>query len=146
MRSQIYAKSLPMPMVIGSLKRIELIRNHPEIKDKLWIIANALQNGLKAKGFDLGRTQSPVTPVYFKGGVGEATQIVADLRENYAIFCSVVVYPVVPKGVIMLRLIPTAAHTLEDVEYTVNSFSEVKQKLDEGKFSTGGVPLLGEAF
>jgi len=146
MRSQIYAKSLPMPMVIGSLKRIELIRNHPELKDKLWTIVNALQSGLKAKGFDLGRTQSPVTPVFLQGGIGEATQIVADLRENYAIFCSMVTYPVVPKGVIMLRLIPTAAHTLEDVSYTISAFSEVKQKLDDGKYSSGIVPPVADKY
>ena len=146
MRSQIYAKSLPMPMVIGSLKRMELIRNHPELKDKLWTIVNALQSGLKAKGFDLGKTQSPVTPVYLKGGIGEATQIVADLRENYKIFCSMVVYPVVPKGVIMLRLIPTSAHTLEDVSYTIKAFSEVKQRLDEGKYGSGIVPPVAEKY
>ena len=146
MRSQIYAKSLPMPMVMGSLKRLELIRNHPELKDKLWTIVNALQSGLKAKGFDLGRTQSPVTPVFLKGGLGEATQIVADLRENYAIFCSMVTYPVVPKGVIMLRLIPTAAHNLEDVSYTISAFSEVKQKLDEGKYSSGIVPPVADKY
>jgi len=146
MRSQIYAKSLPMPMVIGSLKRIELIRNHPELKDKLWTIVKALQTGLKAKGFDLGRTQSPVTPVYLKGGPGEGTQIVADLRENYAIFCSIVVYPVVPKGVIMLRLIPTAVHTLDDVTYTINSFSEIKQKLDEGKYNSGIIPPVADKY
>ena len=146
MRSQIYAKSLPMPMVIGSLKRIELIRNHPELKDKLWTIVKALQTGLKAKGFDLGRTQSPVTPVYLKGGPGEGTQIVADLRENYAIFCSIVVYPVVPKGVIMLRLIPTAVHTLDDVTYTINAFSEIKQKLDEGKYNSGIIPPVADKY
>jgi len=146
MRSQIYAKSLPMPMVMGSLKRLELIRNHPELKDKLWTIVNALQSGLKAKGFDLGRTQSPVTPVFLQGGLGEATQIVADLRENYAIFCSMVTYPVVPKGVIMLRLIPTAAHNLEDVTYTISAFSEVKQKLDEGKYSSGLVPPVADKY
>jgi glycine C-acetyltransferase len=146
MRSQIYAKSLPMPMVMGSLKRLELIRNHPELKDKLWTIVNALQSGLKAKGFDLGRTQSPVTPVFLQGGLGEATQIVADLRENYAIFCSMVTYPVVPKGVIMLRLIPTAAHNLEDVTYTISAFSEVKQKLDEGKYSSGIVPPVADKY
>ena len=116
MRSQIYAKSLPLPMVIGSLKRLELIKTQPELKDKLWEIVRALQNGLKDKGFDLGRTESPVTPVFLKGGITEATQIVADLRENYGVFCSMVIYPVVPKGVIMLRLIPTAVHTLEDVK------------------------------
>ena len=146
MRSQIYAKSLSMPMVIGSLKRIELIRNHPELKDKLWTIVTALQTGLKAKGFDLGRTQSPVTPVYLKGGPGEGTQIVADLRENYAIFCSIVVYPVVPKGVIMLRLIPTAVHTLDDVTYTINAFSEIKQKLDEGKYNSGIIPPVADKY
>ena len=146
MRSQIYAKSLPMPMVMGSLKRMELIRNHPELKDKLWTIVNALQSGLKAKGFDLGKTQSPVTPVYLKGGIGEATQIVADLRENYKIFCSMVVYPVVHKGTIMLRLIPTAGHTLEDVSYTIKAFSEVKQRLDAGKYSSGVVPPLAEKY
>ena len=146
MRSQIYAKSLPMPMVIGSLKRLELIRNHPEIKDKLWTIVNALQSGLKEKGFDLGRTESPVTPVFLRGGPVEATQIVADLRENHGVFCSLVVYPVVPKGVIMLRLIPTASHTLEDVNYTINAFSMVKQKLDEGQYGSGGIPPVADKY
>ncbi len=146
MRSQIYAKSLPMPMVIGSLKRMELIRNHPEIKDKLWVIVHALQSGLKEKGFNLGRTQSPVTPVFFEGDPTAATQVVADLRENYGVFCSMVVYPVVPKGVIMLRLIPTAVHTLEDVEYTISAFSEVRKKLDEGKYGTGGIPLVADKY
>ncbi len=146
MRSQIYAKSLPMPMVIGSLKRLELIRNKPELKDKLWTIVSALQAGLKSNGFDLGKTQSPVTPVYLKGGVGEGTQIVADLRKNYGIFCSLVSYPVVPKGVLMLRLIPTAAHTLADVEYTIKAFSEVKEKLDAGKYSSGIVPPVADKY
>jgi len=146
MRSQIYAKSLPMPMVIGSLKRMELIRNHPEIKDKLWVIVRALQSGLKEKGFNLGRTQSPVTPVFFEGDPTAATQVVADLRENYGVFCSMVVYPVVPKGVIMLRLIPTAVHTLEDVAYTISAFSEVRKKLDEGKYGTGGIPLVADIY
>jgi len=146
MRSQIYAKSLPMPMVIGALKRMELIRNHPELKDTLWTIVNALQKGLKAKGFDLGKTNSPVTPVYFQGGIGEATQIVADLREEHAIFCSMVAYPVVPKGVLMLRLIPTAIHTLEDVDYTINAFSEVKKKLDSGKYNSGIIPPLADKY
>lgn len=133
-------------MVIGSLKRLELIRTHPELKEKLWTIVNALQSGLKANGFDLGRTASPVTPVFLKGGLGEATQIVADLRENYGIFCSMVIYPVVPKGVIMLRLIPTAAHTLEDVDYTIKAFSEVRNKLNEGKYSTGGIPPVADQY
>lgn len=146
MRSQVFAKSLPMPMVIGSLKRLELIRNHPELKANLWKIATALQTGLKAQGFDLGRTASPVTPVFLKGGVGEATQIVADLRENYGIFCSVVVYPVVPKNTIMLRLIPTAIHTMEDVDYTIKAFSEVKTKLGEGKYSGGMIPPVADKY
>lgn len=136
MRSQIFAKSLPMPMVIGALKRLELIRTQPEHKEKLWTIVNALQNGLKEAGLDIGKTESPVTPVMLYGGVGEATQITHDLRENYNIFCSIVTYPVVPKGVILLRLIPTAVHTLEDVKYTVNAFKEVKEKLERKKYST----------
>jgi glycine C-acetyltransferase len=146
MRSQIYAKSLPMPMVIGSLKRLDLIRKHPEMKEKLWDIVRALQNGLKEKGFDLGRTQSPVTPVFLKGGLIEATQIVHDLREHYGLFCSMVIYPVVPKGVIMLRLIPTAVHTLDDVRYTIDAFSEVRKNLDAGKYSTGGVPPVADIY
>jgi len=146
MRSQIYAKSLPMPMVIGALKRMELIRNHPELKDKLWTIVHALQSGLREKGFDLGRTQSPVTPVFIKGDGPQATQIVADLRENYGIFCSMVVYPVVPKGVIMLRLIPTAVHTMEDVEYTIKAFSEVRQNLDNGKYDSGIIPSVADRY
>ncbi len=146
MRSQIFAKSLPMPMVIGSLKRLELLRNQPELKDKLWTIVRALQHGLREKGFDIGRTQSPVTPVFLKGGLGEATQIVADLRENYGVFCSMVIYPVVPKGVIMLRLIPTASHTLEDVTYTIDAFSEVRKKLDEGKYSSGVIPDVADIY
>jgi len=135
MRSQVYAKSLPMPMVKGSLKRLEMLQNEPEHKEKLWKIVNALQTGLRAKGFDLGNTESPVTPVFFQGGVPEATHVTKDLRENYDIFCSIVTYPVVPKGVIMLRLIPTAMHTLEDVEYTIKAFSEIKKNLDEGKYT-----------
>ncbi|MCX6285840.1 MAG: aminotransferase class I/II-fold pyridoxal phosphate-dependent enzyme [Bacteroidetes bacterium] len=146
MRSQIYAKSLPMPMVIGSLKRLELIRNHPEIRDKLWTIVHALQSGLREKGFDLGRTQSPVTPVFLKGDGIEGTQIVADLRENYGIFCSIVIYPVVPKNVIMLRLIPTAVHTLEDVTYTINAFAEVRRNLDNGKYNSGIVPPVADKY
>lgn len=146
MRSQIYAKSLPLPMVVGSLKRLDMIRTHPELREKLWTIVQALQTGLRDSGFDIGNTQSPVTPVFLKGGVIEATQIIADLRENYGVFCSVVIYPVVPKGVIMLRLIPTAAHTLEDVRYTIEAFSEVKKKLDAGKYATGSVPPLAEKY
>jgi glycine C-acetyltransferase len=132
MRSQIFAKSLPMPMVIGGLKRLELLRTKPELREKLWVIVNALQKGLKEKGFNIGKTESPVTPVYFEGGPDQGTNVVVDLRENYGIFCSIVTYPVVPKGVLMLRLIPTAVHTLEDVERTINVFSEIKEKLAQG--------------
>ncbi len=135
MRSQVYAKSLPMPMVIGSLKRLELIKNEPEHRENLWKIVHALQNGLKEKGLNLGLTQSPVTPVMLNGTVGEATQLTYDLRENYNIFCSIVIYPVVPKGIMLLRLIPTAVHTLEDVDYTVKAFAEVKYKLENKKYS-----------
>lgn len=133
-------------MVMGSLKRLDLIRTQPELREKLWTIVRALQTGLKEKGFDIGKTQSPVTPVFLKGGIIEATQIVADLRENFGIFCSVVIYPVVPRNVIMLRLIPTAVHTLEDVRVTIDAFAEVRKRLDEGKYSTGGVPPVADAF
>lgn len=135
MRSQIYAKSLPMPMVIGALKRLDMIRNSTEHKDKLWIIVNALQKGLKEKGFNLGNTESPVTPVVLSGSVPEATQLTYDLRENYNIFCSIIGYPVVPKGVLILRLIPTAVHTLEDVKYTVDAFTVIKERLEKGIYS-----------
>ena len=135
MRSQIFAKSLPMPIVIGALKRLELMRNHPEYKAKLWEIVNAMQNGLKAAGFEIGGTQSPVTPIYLNGTVPEATNVTFDLRENYGIFCSIVVYPVVPKGIILLRIIPTASHTLEDVEYSIKSFSEMNKRLKAGEYS-----------
>jgi len=139
MRSQIFAKSLPMPLVLGALKRLDLIRKHPEYKEKLWTIVHALQDGLKARGFSIGITSSPVTPVMLNGSLGEATSLVVDLREHYGIFCSVVVYPVVPKGVILLRLIPTAAHSLSDVERTLNAFSEIAQKLKEGQYAAEGV-------
>jgi glycine C-acetyltransferase len=135
MRSQIFAKTVPMPLVEGAIKRLELLRTRPELKDNLWKIVNTLQSGLKARGFNIGATQSPVTPVFLSGSVGEATQLVVDLRENYHIFCSIVVYPVVPKGVIMLRLIPTAVHTLEDVEETLNAFEKVAEKLKIGAYS-----------
>jgi glycine C-acetyltransferase len=134
MRSQIFAKSLPMPMVIGALKRLELLRSQPEHKDKLWSIVTALQKGLVDAGLNIGNTNSPVTPVFLNGGVPEATQITYDLRENYNIFCSIVAYPVIPKGLIMLRLIPTAIHTLEDVDYTVKTFAEVKRKLENNEY------------
>ncbi len=135
MRSQTYAKSLPMPMVIGALKRLELIRTKSELKDQLWTVVNALQKGLNEAGFDLGKTNSPVTPVYMKGGEAEATNLVYELREKYGVFCSMVVYPVIPKGDIILRLIPTAMHTLEDVEYTLKAFKAVRKKLEAGEYS-----------
>lgn len=135
MRSQIFAKSLPMPLVIGALKRLELLRTRPELKDNLWKITNALQSGLKEAGFDIGKTNSCVTPVYLNGTIPEATNLILDLRENYDIFCSMVVYPVVPKGVIMLRLIPTAVHTLEDVSYTIKAFKDIQQNLKAGKYN-----------
>ena len=134
MRSQVFAKSLPMPMVIGALKRLELLIKHPEMKDKLWENALALQKGLREIGFDLGETESPVTPIFLDGGVSEAANILVDLRENYNLFCTVVIYPVVPKDTIMFRLIPTAVHTMEEVEYTVNAFKEIQLKLKEGKY------------
>lgn len=131
-RSQIYAKSLPMPLVVGGMKRLELLKTQPQLKDNLWKITHAVQNGLRARGFTLGNTTSPVTPVLFKGGVGEAANMSMDLRENYGIFCSVVIYPVVPKDVIMFRIIPTAVHTMADVEETLIAFSALKEKLDNG--------------
>jgi len=134
MRSQIFAKALPMPMVVGGLKRLELIRSNPEYKEKLWTIVNALQSGLKSRGFNIGSTTSPVTPVYMESGVTDATQLVVDLRENYHIFCSMVMYPVIPKGLLILRLIPTAAHSLKDVEETLDAFSAVREKLEKGLY------------
>jgi glycine C-acetyltransferase len=134
MRSQIFAKSLPSALVIGALKRLELLRSKPELKDDLWKVVNALQSGLKKAGFDIGKTQSPVTPVYMSGTIGEATNLIYDMRENYDIFCSMVVYPVVPKGIIILRLIPTASHTIKDVEYTIDAFSKGYVKLKAGEY------------
>ena len=134
MRSQLYAKSLPMPMVIGALKRLDLIRKHPEYQQKLWEITRALQKGLTDNGFDIGVTQSPVTPIYMKGGNEEGTNLIVDLRENYGLFCSIVIYPVIPKGEIILRVIPTAAHTMEDVEYTINTFKAVRAKFEAGEY------------
>ncbi len=135
MRSQIYAKSLPMPMVIGALKRLQMLREEPEHREKLWSIVNALQNGLKDAGFNLGNTESPVTPVILSGGDPEAMGVTYDLREEYNIFCSIVIYPVVPKGIILLRLIPTAMHTLEDVEYTITAFKDIRDKLANGIYA-----------
>ena len=134
LRSQIYAKSLPMAMVEGLLKRLEMIRTRPELREKLWLITRTLQEGLRKSGFDIGPAEACVTPVFLKGGVTEATNILIDLRENYNIFCSVVVYPVVPRDVIMFRLIPTAMHSLEHVEYTLNAFSEIHKKLRQGLY------------
>jgi glycine C-acetyltransferase len=134
MRSQIFAKSLPMPLVVGALKRLELLRDKPELKAKLWENVNKLQHGLRAAGFDLGETASCVTPVYMHGSVEEALRLVVDLRENYHVFCSVVVYPVIPKDMILLRLIPTASHTDEDISYTIDAFSEVAGRLQAGVY------------
>jgi len=139
-RSQIFAKSLPMPYVVGNLKRLELLRSKPELKENLWKNALALQNGLKEKGFDIGKTDSVVTPVYMKGGVEEATAMVMDIRENYKIFCSIVVYPVIPKGHIIYRLIPTAVHTQEEIDLTLKAFSETKAKLDAGAYKVAEIP------
>ena len=133
MRSQVFAKSLPMPLVIGALKRLELLKGE-EQRAKLWTITNALQKGLVDAGFNLGHANSCVTPVMLSGTLGEATKLTFDLRENYGIFTSIVVYPVVPKGMILLRLIPTAAHSLEDVDYTIETFKKVKVKLDAGEY------------
>lgn len=134
MRSQIFAKSLPMPLVVGNLKRLELLKTKPELKQKLWDNASSLQKHLTDAGFDIGVTNSCVTPVYMKGSVEEATQMVMDLRENFGIFCSIVVYPVIPKGMILLRLIPTAMHTEEDIEETVAAFKQMGQRLSEGYY------------
>ena len=134
MRSQTFAKSLPMPMVMGLKKRLELLQTKPELKAKLWEVATTLQNGLREKGFNIGSTNSVVTPVFLKGELNEATAITMDLRENFSIFCSIVIYPVIPKGLIMLRLIPTAMHSLEDVQRTLDAFSEVRGKLEKGYY------------
>ncbi|WP_129020370.1 aminotransferase class I/II-fold pyridoxal phosphate-dependent enzyme [Edaphocola flava] len=134
MRSQIFAKSLPMAMVVGGLKRMELIRTMPELREKLWDNVNKLQQGLKERGFNIGTTNTPVTPVYMEGELHPALQMIVDLRENYNIFCSVVVYPVIPKGQIILRLIPTAVHTDDDIKQTLEAFSIVSEKLKNGEY------------
>lgn len=144
-RSQIFAKSLPMPITLGNLKRLEMLRNLPEMREKLWNNALKLQAGLKERGFDIGNTDTMVTPVYMKGGVEEATAMVMDLRENYGVFASVVVYPVIPKGHIIYRLIPTAAHTDQDIEDTLKAFSETKAKLDAGAYKVEVIPDMAEA-
>ncbi|MDP1765064.1 MAG: pyridoxal phosphate-dependent aminotransferase family protein [Sediminibacterium sp.] len=143
-RSQIFAKSLPMPIVIGNLKRLELLQTQPALKEKLWNNALKLQKGLKERGFDIGNTNTMVTPVYMKGGVEEATAMVMDLRENYHIFCSIVLYPVIPKGHIIYRLIPTADHTDADIEETLKAFSETKAKLDAGAYKSEMIPDMAE--
>ncbi len=132
MRSQMFAKSLPMAMVKGALKRLDMLRTMPELKQKLWENVNALQNGLRENGFNIGKTNTCVTPVFLEGNIPEAMAMVHDLRENYRIFCSIVVYPVIPKGLIILRLIPTATHTLKDVDETIKAFSAIRSKLKKG--------------
>ncbi len=143
-RSQIFAKSLPMPIVIGNLKRLDMLKTNPELKEKLWSNALKLQNGLKDRGFDIGSTNTPVTPVYMKGGVEEATAMCMDLRENYHVFASIVVYPVIPKGHIIYRLIPSAGHTDADIEQTLIAFSETKAKLDAGVYQVAEIPDMAD--
>ncbi|MCK5209292.1 MAG: aminotransferase class I/II-fold pyridoxal phosphate-dependent enzyme, partial [Cyclobacteriaceae bacterium] len=138
-RSQIFAKSLPMPLVIGGMKRLELLRSKPELKANLWQIVNTLQSGLREKGYNLGTTKSPVTPVFLNGTEYEAGNLILDLRENYNIFCSIVIYPIVPKNIIMLRLIPTAVHTLEDVNKTLEAFDSVRENLESGVYRKEGI-------
>ena len=142
MRSQIFAKSLPMPLVVGARKRLAMIRTMPELREKLWTIANGLQNGLVDAGFNIGTTNTQVTPVVLEGGLGEATNLTLDLRENHDLFCSIVVYPVIPRGMIILRLIPTAMHTLEDVKYTIETFSKVKDKLAAGEYKSDEIAAV----
>ena len=144
-RSQIFAKSLPMPLVVGNLKRLELLKTQPQLKDKLWENAQKLQKGLKERGFDIGKTDSVVTPIYMKGDIPEATAMVMDIRENYRIFCSIVVYPVIPKGHIIYRLIPTAVHTDDDIQQTLVAFSETKKKLDAGEYRVEAIPDMADS-
>jgi len=144
LRSQMFAKSLQMQLVVGALKRLDMLRTMPELKENLWTIVNALQSGLKERGFDIGTTQSCVTPVYLQGSVPEAMALVRDLRENHGIFCSIVVYPVVPKGVILLRMIPTATHTLEDVEETLVAFDAIRERLLNGTYKRLSASLIAE--
>ncbi len=139
MRSQVYAKSLPMPLVVGARKRLEMLKNAPEMRSQLWDIVNTLQSGLRARGFDIGPTISPVTPVYLKGDYMEAARLIIDMRENYNLFVSVVTYPVVEKGELLLRMIPTASHTKEDVEYTLDIFEKVAKKLADGEYKQGAL-------
>ena len=143
MRSQMFAKSLPMPMVKGALKRLDMIRTMPELKDNLWKIVNALQSGLKENGFNIGNTNTCVTPVFLEGDVPEAMALVHDLRENYHVFCSIVIYPVIPKGMMILRLIPTASHTLQDVEESIEAFKAIRTKLESGVYARIGKAMIG---
>ena len=138
-RSQLFAKSLPMPLVIGNLKRLELLRTQPEHKENLWKVVNGLQNGLRERGYNIGTTQSPVTPVFLSGGIVEAGNLIMDIRETYNVFCSVVIFPMVPKGTILLRLIPTAAHTEKDVEDTIAAFDAISGKLKRGEYQREGL-------
>jgi len=142
MRSQTFAKALPMPMVIGLKKRFELLKSQPQLREKLWEVAKTLQAGLKELGFDIGITNTMVTPVFLKGDLFVATALTRDLRENYGIFCSIVVYPVIPKGLILLRLIPTAAHSLADVQRTLDAYSEMAEKLKAGYYKKDNVPVV----
>ena len=142
MRSQTFAKALPMPMVIGLKKRFEMLKTMPELREKLWLIARTLQKGLIDHGFDIGITNSVVTPVILKGDLYEATALTRDLRENYGIFCSIVIYPVIPRGIILLRLIPTAMHSLEDVQRTLDAYSEMAEKLKSGQYKKDNVPAV----
>ena len=147
LRSQMFAKSLQMQLTVGALKRLEMLKTMPELKQNLWTIVNALQSGLKERGFDIGTTQSCVTPVYLKGSIPEAMALVRDLRENYGIFCSIVVYPVIPKGLILLRMIPTATHTLQDVSETLDAFDAIRERLDNGTYkrlSAAVMAAMGE--
>jgi len=144
LRSQMFAKSLQMSLVEGALKRLELMRKSTAFKDKLWENVNALQNGLKENGFDIGTTTSCVTPVYLKGSIPEAMALVKDLRENHGIFCSIVVYPVIPKGLILLRMIPTATHTMEDIDLTLKAFSEIRERLENGTYKKLSQAIMEE--
>ncbi|MEX0635974.1 MAG: aminotransferase class I/II-fold pyridoxal phosphate-dependent enzyme, partial [Ferruginibacter sp.] len=145
-RSQIFAKSLPLMIVEGMLKRMEMTVSMPELREQLWSNVERLQTGLVERGFDIGNTNSPVTPIYMKGDVPEATQMVMDLRENYHIFCSIVVYPVIPKGDIIFRLIPTASHSFDDIDQTLKAFEETKKKLDAGLYKSADIPDMAEAM
>src|SRR6056300_754340 len=142
LRSQMFAKSLPMVYVKGALKRLDMLRTMPELKEKLWENVNALQSGLTKNGFNIGKTNTCVTPVFLEGDIPEAMAMVNDLRENYGIFCSIVVYPVIPKGMIILRLIPTASHTQDDIDETITAFSAIRAKLEDGTYKKIAAALV----